>query len=112
MFKWDIVDLKTTTSVDRSAKSRGGWTTESSFDGLVRRLLHAIMTNDEFTVVVGGHSAAAGHGNHFHQNYAHRVGAKLPSVYQRNFLSLSFFLPLFLLYHSSFMLSWRLSLLG
>lgn len=44
--------------------------------GLSRRLLHAIMTRDSFTFIMGGHSAAAGHGNHFKQSYtmqAHRV---------------------------------------
>jgi len=40
----------------------GGWTTKRSMDGLARRLLHAIMTRDTFTFVMGGHSAAAGHG--------------------------------------------------
>jgi len=39
-----------------------------AFDGLVRKLLHAMITNDEFYVVLGGHSAAAGHGNDFQQN--------------------------------------------
>ena len=39
-----------------------------SFEGLVRKLLHAMMTNDEFYAVLGGHSAAAGHGNDFQQN--------------------------------------------
>lgn len=46
----------------RGDKGDGGWTTERSFDGLVRRLLHAMMTSDTFTVVMGGHSSAAGHG--------------------------------------------------
>lgn len=40
----------------------GGWTTTRSMQGLSRRLLHAIMTRDTFTFVMGGHSAAAGHG--------------------------------------------------
>jgi hypothetical protein len=40
----------------------GGWTTPRSFQGLVRRLLHAIMTQDTFTFALGGHSIAAGHG--------------------------------------------------
>ncbi len=40
----------------------GGWTTPRSFQGLVRRLLHAIMTQDTFTFALGGHSVAAGHG--------------------------------------------------
>lgn len=76
MFQWDKVNLKEQlTPPPRYASGRsgtrdnGGWTTPRSFDGLVRRLLHAMMTNDEFTVVLAGHSAAAGHGNHFHQSY-------------------------------------------
>jgi hypothetical protein len=54
----------------------GGWTTKRSMRGLSRRLLHAIMTRDTFTFIMGGHSAAAGHGNHFKQSYmmqAHKV---------------------------------------
>lgn len=39
-----------------------------AFDGLVKKLLHALITNDEFYAVLGGHSAAAGHGNQFQQN--------------------------------------------
>ena len=40
----------------------------AAFDGLVRKLLHALITNDEWYAVLGGHSAAAGHGNQFQQN--------------------------------------------
>ena len=40
----------------------GGWTTKRSMQGLSRRLIHAIMTRDTFTFIMGGHSAAAGHG--------------------------------------------------
>ena len=40
----------------------GGWTTKRSMQGLARRLLHAMMTRDTFTLIMGGHSAAAGHG--------------------------------------------------
>jgi hypothetical protein len=57
-------------------RGTGGWTTTKSWQGLVRRLLHAMVTNDEFVVVLGGHSAAAGHGNHFRQSYLsqlHRI---------------------------------------
>jgi len=39
-----------------------------AMDGLVRKLLHAMITQDEFYTVLGGHSAAAGHGNNFQQN--------------------------------------------
>jgi hypothetical protein len=44
------------------------WLTKPAMDALVRKLLHALITNDEFYVVLGGHSAAAGHGNNFMQN--------------------------------------------
>jgi hypothetical protein len=37
-----------------------GWSTASSMQGLVRRVLHSVMTSDNFNIVVGGHSAAAG----------------------------------------------------
>lgn len=76
MFHWDKVDFSDPSSDKPPAKyakkgdrGNGGWTTNRSYDGLVKRLLHACMTNDSFTVVMGGHSAAAGHGNHFHQSY-------------------------------------------
>jgi hypothetical protein len=67
MFHWDKIDLSATDNPPpKYAKSgnrgNGGWTTKRSFDGLVRRLLHAIMTGDSFTVVLGGHSAAVGQG--------------------------------------------------
>jgi hypothetical protein len=60
--------------------SNGGWTTERSLKGLARRVLHAIMTNDEFTVVLGGHSAAAGHGNLFKQSYTMQMHKVLEPV--------------------------------
>ena len=44
------------------AGDKGGWTTRTSWDGLKRRLLHSIMTEDSFVFAMGGHSAAAGHG--------------------------------------------------
>mmetsp|Transcript_10637 Transcript_10637/g.26864 ORF Transcript_10637/g.26864 Transcript_10637/m.26864 type:complete len:672 (-) Transcript_10637:1123-3138(-) len=74
MFHWSKEDLS---SIDKppekyrknGSRGNGGWTTRRSFNGLVRRLLHAIMTQDTFTVVMGGHSAAAAQGNHFRQSY-------------------------------------------
>lgn len=50
---------------DRAGKV--AWLNPNAWDALVRKLLHGMMTNDEFYVVLGGHSAAAGHGNNFHQ---------------------------------------------
>ena len=40
----------------------------AAWDGLVRKLLHALITNDDFFVVVAGDGAAAGHGNNFVQS--------------------------------------------
>ena len=67
MFHWDKIDLATADDAPEPFKKKGnrgngGWTTKRSFEGLVRRLLHAIMTSGTFTVVLAGHSAAAGHG--------------------------------------------------
>lgn len=42
--------------------------TKNAWDGLVRKLLHSMMTNDAFFVVVAGDGAAAGHGNNFLQS--------------------------------------------
>jgi hypothetical protein len=88
MFKWDKLDLKTQTGPPpkfskRGDRGNGGWTTTRSLDGLVRRLLHAIMTNDTFTVVMGGHSAAAGHGNHFHQSYMMQFHKIMAPIFAR-----------------------------
>ena len=52
------------------------------FDGLVRRLLHAMMTNAEFKLAVNGHSVSAGHDNNFWQSYIHQfhhVSVRRPS---------------------------------
>ena len=67
MFHWSKESLETASGppqkyARRGDRGNGGWTTRRSFDGLVRRLLHAMMTSDTFTVVMGGHSAAAGQG--------------------------------------------------
>ena len=42
---------------------------ESVIEGFVHKLLHLMITNNEFYVVLGGHTAAAGHGNNFFQYY-------------------------------------------
>lgn len=46
----------------RPSMKQGGFTNRRSWNGLVRRLLHAVMTEDIFVFAMGGHSAAAGHG--------------------------------------------------
>ncbi len=48
--------------VNETGSRQGGWTTNASWQGLVKRILHAIITEDSFVFAMGGHSAAAGHG--------------------------------------------------
>jgi len=67
----------------KECKKQGGCTTVKSFDNLKRRLLHAIMTEDIFVVAMSGHSAAAGHGNHFTQSYTLQVQWILEGVFSR-----------------------------
>lgn len=67
MFHWSREDVSSMDGppekyAKKGDQGNGGWTTRRSFNGLVRRLLHAMMTQDTFTVVMGGHSAAAGLG--------------------------------------------------
>jgi len=90
MFKWQTLeDLSTETDPPADygvggTRGNGGWTTERSFDGLVRRLLHAIHTSDQFTIVlVGGNPRAAGVGNHFHQSYAMQMHKVLAPIFAR-----------------------------
>eukprot|EP00977_Amphora_coffeiformis_P003341 scaffold620_cov169-Amphora_coffeaeformis.AAC.11 len=79
MFKWEKVDTtKHDVNPTPESLNQGGWTTSRSISNLARRLLHAVMTNDEFVVVVVGGPQATGNGNHFRQSYAmqlHRVVA-------------------------------------
>ncbi|KAL3931258.1 MAG: hypothetical protein SGBAC_011392 [Bacillariaceae sp.] len=63
--------------------SDGGWTTQNSWKGLKRRLLHAIMTEDSFVVAMAGHSAAAGHGNLFQQSYTLQIQWILEAIFSR-----------------------------
>ena len=74
MFDWDKIDMDTATEAPESFQRKGnrgngGWTSPRSWKGLVLRLVQALKHQSEFTVVLAGHSAAAGHGNHFHQSY-------------------------------------------
>ena len=62
---------------------RGGWSTFKSMEGLKRRLLHAIMTEDTFIVATGGHSSAAGHGNNFIQSYTIQIQWILEALFAR-----------------------------
>jgi hypothetical protein len=51
---------KTSVLDNKDYKTTGGWIPQESWNGLKRRLLHAIMTEDSFHLVMGGHSSAAG----------------------------------------------------
>ena len=48
-----------------------GWAfiNKKGLEMYAKKLVHSMMTNDEFYYIMGGHSAAAGHGNNFHQTY-------------------------------------------
>ena len=59
----------------------GSWTTQQSMDGMARRFFHHIMTGDTFKLVLGGHSAAAGHGAGFNQSYIIEAGHVLEPVF-------------------------------
>ncbi len=59
LFKVHISDQPMTTGMS--------YINQAGMDALSRKLLHGMMTNDEFYFVLGGHSAAAGHGNNFLQ---------------------------------------------
>ena len=50
------------TRKEPAGRNLGGWTTPKSWNGLQRRILHSIMSEDTFVFAMGGHSAAAGHG--------------------------------------------------
>jgi hypothetical protein len=85
-FENDFFTTTTTTGSPPNIydKSHGGWTTHRTWiHGLQRRLWHAILTEDSFVVVVGGHSAAAGQGNQFQQSYALQVQRILEPVLAR-----------------------------
>ena len=60
LFKIHIVDEKPT-------GTGFSYINQAGMDALAQKLLHGMMTNDEFYFVLGGHSAAAGHGNNFLQ---------------------------------------------
>ena len=88
MFHWEKIDLANATEPPpefrkHGARDIGGWTTKRSSDGLVRRLLHAMLTRDTFTVVLAGHSAAQGQGNHFRQSYAMQFHRIMKPIFER-----------------------------
>jgi hypothetical protein len=86
MFAWAKVDLNNATRTPdefRRNRGNGGWTSQRSWKGLVSRLIQAMSTRSEFTVVLGGHSAAAGHGNHFKQSYLMQFHKVLEPIFHQ-----------------------------
>jgi len=79
MFEVNIIpDDDTTPDINGAA-----WMTNRSSTFLSRKLLHAMLTNDDFFVVMGGHSAAAGHGNNFLQEYMMSFHYLMEPVFQK-----------------------------
>lgn len=66
IFSWlvsdGLNDPKIESSLKKGKSGSGGFIPRKSQDGLVRRLLHAMMTSGTFNVVLCGHSVAAGSG--------------------------------------------------
>ena len=63
--------------------SNAGTASYGTLLSLRKRLLHAVMTESEFRFVMGGHSAAAGHGNHFQQSYTLQVQKVMEPILAR-----------------------------
>ena len=78
-----IFSLTFEDTLPKEAGGNGGVTTEKSFRGLSRRILHAIMTEDSFVLAMGGHSTAAGHGNAFQQAYTPQFQRTVEPVFER-----------------------------
>mmetsp|Transcript_12707 Transcript_12707/g.27031 ORF Transcript_12707/g.27031 Transcript_12707/m.27031 type:complete len:1165 (+) Transcript_12707:51-3545(+) len=90
MFHLAEIDLATVTTSEYLAlkephwHTKGGWTTQRSFDGLERRLLHAMMTNGNFTIVITGNWRNMGYGgNHVWQAMAGKMEVLLTELFQR-----------------------------
>ena len=66
------------------SKAHGvAWMTPTAFSMLVRKLLHAMITNDEFYVILGGHSSATGQGNNFSQSKMMAFHLLMEPVFQK-----------------------------
>ena len=88
MFTPTILDLDDDDALEeenffKKVYENAGWMSKKAYDGLVRRILHAVITEDSFTFVMGGHSAAAGHGNNFQQSYTMQVQEVLEPIFAR-----------------------------
>jgi len=75
------VELTDEFMVNREAFYKWPKPSEQTLDGMTRRFIHHIMTGDSFKLVLGGHSAAAGHGAGFNASYVHQAGLVLEPVF-------------------------------
>lgn len=73
--------LRPTMEVPLPPDGTWSYSTRQSFDGVARRVIHHVMTGDTFKLVLGGHSAAAGHGAGFNQSYIIEAGHILEPVF-------------------------------
>jgi hypothetical protein len=84
MFYVNVVDFNEDTWASQiTVTSAAGWHDRKGWDNLQRRILHAIMSEDSFSYLMGGHSAAAGHGNHFWQSYTLQLNKVIEPVFAR-----------------------------
>ena len=86
--EYGMDDVSKQAGINIGEKHLGGnvgvaWMYEESFNALVTKLLNAMMTNDHFFFTLGGHSAAAGHGNNFHQSYVIEFQRVMEPVFDR-----------------------------
>ena len=59
------------------------WLNKKGLEIYARKLLHAMITNDEFYYVMGGHSSATGHGNNQLQSYMMQLAEIMEPVMHR-----------------------------
>ncbi|KAL7536600.1 hypothetical protein ACHAWF_005510 [Thalassiosira exigua] len=90
MFHLEDIDLggvKSEEELDAAApdwRRKGGWTTSRSWDGLARRITHAIVTEGTFTVVFTGSWQSLGYGgNHGFQSSAAQFDRLLKGPFAR-----------------------------
>ena len=79
----NVADATTTTTVGGTRDAIVSWMYNTSYHALSKKLLNAMITNDHFFITLGGHSAAAGHGNNFHQSYMMEIQHVMAPIFDR-----------------------------
>lgn len=82
-YMFNLTVLSEPSHSKQPAGTNAGDASYSTLLSLRKRLLHAVMTESEFRFVMGGHSAAAGHGNHFQQSYTLQVQKVMEPILAR-----------------------------